>query len=229
MIDFHYTENKQIVESFYNSLGMTSEFLKDNIYLESAFKEIQNIWTRNFDMIDEVKYLMIAEAPLWGQKKKYIYNPKTNNSQFFYRSDLEKILNTKISNKSEFIDICNEIGLIVIDISPFPLNTIDTKINYGKNENGSKKLTKKEYRGLVRNTIPIFFEKKIKLVGQKKSPVIKVFFRYARVKKAFQDLISVILIENGLIKKQEDLGDISKTGGGIDRLKLRRIINGNKV
>lgn len=220
-----YNENKQIIESFYDSLGLANEFEKDNIYLESAFNEIKKIWIENFEKIDKVKYLLIAEAPLWGQKKKYIYNLKTDNTQFFYRSDLEKILNIQIRDKRKFIETCNEIGLLVVDISPFPLNTEDTKINYGKNKDGSKKLTKKEYRELVSLTIPTFFERKISLVGQKKSSEIKVSFRYAKVKNAFQDLISDMLIENGLIKKQEDIGDIAQLGGGIDRTKLKKMIN----
>lgn len=220
-----YNENKQIIESFYGSLGLSNEFKKDNIYLENAFNEINKIWIKNFKNIDKVKYLLIAEAPLWGQNKKYIYNPKTNNSQFFYRSDLETILNIQITDKKEFIKTCENIGLLVVDISPFPLNTKDTKINYGKNTVGSKKLTKKEYKDLVIQTMPTFFERKINSISQKKFSDIKVFFRYARVKNAFQDLISDALIENGLIKKQEDIGDISQTGGGIDRMKLKNIIN----
>lgn len=221
----NYKDNKKIIESYYDSFGLANEFEKDNIYLKNAFNEIKKTWIENFEKINRVKYLLIAEAPLWGQKKKYIYNLKTNNTQFFHRSDLEQILNIQITDKKDFIKTCNEIGLLVVDISPFPLNTKDTKINYSKNKDGSKKLTKKEYRELVSLTTPHFFERKIRLVGQKKSSEIKVFFRYARVKNAFQDLISDVLIENGLIKKQEDIGDIYQTGGGVDRTKLKKLIN----
>lgn len=212
MMKIDYKVNKQIIESFYDHLGLADEFEKDNAYLESAFNEIKDIWIENFNKIDKVNYLMIAESSLWGQKKKFIYNPRTNNTQFFYRSDLEKILNFQITNKKDFIKTCNEIGLLIVDISPFPLNTQDTKINYAKNKDGSKKLSKKEYRELVRLTIPIFFEKKIKLVGQKQSSDIKVFFRYTRVKNAFQDLVSDLLIENGSIKRQEYIYDIAQSG-----------------
>ena len=220
-----YNENKQIIESFYTNLGLTGEFKQDNNYLETAFNEINKIWVENFNEIDKVKYLMIAEAPLWGKKKKYIYNPKTLNSQFFYRSDLETILNIQIPNKKEFIKTCKNIGLLVIDISPFPLNNIDTKINYGKNQNGSKKLTEKEYIELVQQTIPTFFSKKIKLIEQKKSSDIKVFYRYTRVKDAFQEIISDYLIKVGFIKNKNEIGKVSQSGGGIDRMKLNKIIN----
>ncbi|MEX2477774.1 MAG: hypothetical protein WD357_05025 [Gracilimonas sp.] len=217
-----YQDNKEIIESFYHSLGLANEFDEDNVYLRRAFNEIKDLWIENFNKIDKVRYLLIAEAPLWGQEKKYIYNPKTNNSQFFYRSDLETILNTQITHQEEFINTCNEIGLLVVDISPFPLNTKDTKINYSKNKDGSKRLTKNEYRELVGLTIPTFFERKIKLIGQKKSSKVKAFFRYARVENAFSNLISNVLIENGIIAKQEDIGNISQAGGGIDRVKLSK-------
>lgn len=228
-----YEVNKQIIESLYSNLGLHNEFNEDIEYLERAFKEINDIWIENFKKIDEVKYLLIAEAPLWGSDHKYIYNPHTNNSQFFFRSDLETILNIKISDQREFIEICNQIGLLVVDIFPFPLNTRNTRINYSKNTVESKntieskKLTQKEYRDLVRHTMQTFFEKKIRWIGEKKSPDIKVFFRYGRVKNTFQDLISDILIQNGLIKRPEDISEISQRGGGIDRVKLKKIISDN--
>ncbi|MBC8456267.1 hypothetical protein H8D59_03365 [bacterium] len=220
-----YKENKKIIESFYIRLGREKDFEKDNKYLESAFKKINDIWIANFNKIEKVKYLMIAEAPLWGKSEKYIYNPDSNNTQFFYRSDLEETLKTKIGNKKEFIQTCNKIGLLIIDISPFPLNTNDTKINYGKNKNGSKKLTKTEYRDLVGETIPSFFEQKIKLIKEKKSNDLKIFFRYARVKNTFQDLIETVLIENDFIKNRSELGDVSQNGGGIDKIRIKQIIN----
>ncbi len=225
MMKIKYEENRKIIESFYKRLERENDFEKDNEYLESAFKKINDIWIENFNKIEKVKYLMIAEAPLWGKGEKYIYNPDSNNTQFFYRSDLEETLNTRIGNKKEFIRICNKIGLLIIDISPFPLNTNDTKINYGKNKNGSKKLTKKEYRDLVSETIPSFFEQKIKLIKKKKSNDLKIFFRYARVKTTFQDLIGTVLIENDFIKNKSELGDVSQNGGGIDRIRIKQIMN----
>ncbi len=220
----NYTDNKKILKSFYNRNGLTSNFEKDNLYLETAFKDITKIWLDNLNQINKVNYLMIAEAPLWGQVKKYIYNPKTNNSQFFYRSDLGDILKKTIESKDEFIKVCNEIGFLIVDISPFPFNTKDTKINYGKNQDGSKKLTKKQYRELVSLTIPTFFDLKIKAIKPKQSKNIKAFFRYARVKNTFQDLISDVLIENETINSENDIGDISQNGGGIDKVKLKQIL-----
>jgi hypothetical protein len=100
----------------------------------------------------------------------------------------------------------------------------DTKINYRKSENGSKGLTKKRYRDLVSATIPFFLEEKIKTISTKRSKDIKVFFRYKRVKSAFQDLLSNVLINNGFINAQREIGDISRRGGGIDGTKFKQLI-----
>jgi hypothetical protein len=216
----NYADNKKVLKTFYEQNGLVSKFDNDSIYLENAFNSINKIWQDNLDQIETVNYLMIAEAPLWGQVKKYIYNPDINNSQFFYRSDLGDILNKFIADKRDFIKVCNEIGLLVVDISPFPLNTKDTSISY-------RDLTTNQYRQLVSLTIPTYFEEKIKAVMGKKSADIKTFFRYARVQNTFQDLISKVLIDNKFIKHINDIGEVSQNGGGIDKTKLGQIIKTN--
>lgn len=217
----NYSDNKKILKEFYDKNRVSSGFDKDSVYLENAFNDIYRIWLDNFNRINTVNYLMIAEAPLWGKAKKYIYNPETKNSQFFHLKDLGDILNKSIGNKKEFIKACNEIGLLVVDISPFALNSTDTVINYGC-------LTTAKYRDLVRLTIPTFFEKTIKAVAEKKSANIETFFRYARVKSNFEDIVSKVLIDSGIIKTKNDIGYISQQGGGIDKEKLKQIINRTK-
>lgn len=216
----NYADNKKSLKTFYDQSGLSTKFDKDSTYLEKAFNDIYKIWLDNLNQIKTVNYLMIAEAPLWGQVKKYIYNPEINNSQFFYRSDLGDILNKNIDNKQEFIKVCNEIGLLVVDISPFPLNPKDTAINY-------RKLSTTQYRQLVSKTIPTFFDLKIKAIKTKQSENIKSFFRYARVKNNFQDLISTVLIDNKIINSQNEIGDISQNGGGVDKNKLKKILLAN--
>lgn len=217
-----YSDNEYILKTFYQQNGLSSKFGSDSTYLEKAFNDINKLWLDNFAQIKTVNYLMIAEAPLWGELRQYIYNPDTDNTQFFYRSDLGKILNKNkdIANKREFLKVCNKIGLLVVDISPFPLNPNDTEINY-------RKLSSDEYRQLVSWTIPTYFERKLELVATKKSSNIKIFFRYARVKNNFQDLIAKVLRDHKFIKNKNEIGDISQKGGGIDKKKLGKIINAN--
>lgn len=213
-----YCKNETILKDFYLKNGLTSRFDNDNLYLENAFNEINRIWTENLNEIEKVNFVLIAEAPLWGQTRKYIYNPAINNSQFFYRSDLSDILNIQIANKLEFLKILNKIGLVVVDISPFPLNPKNTAINY-------RDLSTNQYRQLVSLTLPYFFEEKIKAISIKKSDNCKVFFRYTRVKNTFEDLIIKTLVDHKMVRTKDEISDISQNGGGINRAKLGEILN----
>jgi len=168
---------------------------------------------------------MIGEAPLWGDDKSYIYNPATPMSQFFYKSDLEYVLNIQINDKQGFIDQCNEIGLLIIDISPFALNLDDTRINYQRktreNPNG---LASRQYLSLLAPTIPLFLEEKIKVIRPKCPGSINVFYRYSRVKKHLNAQIADVLTRHNLINHSTDISDICKQGGGIDRIKFKQIV-----
>ena len=212
-----YCKNETILKDFYLKNGLTSRFNNDNLYLENAFNEINRIWSENLNEIEKVNFVLIAEAPLWGQTKKYIYNPAVNNSQFFYRSDLSDILNIQIANKLEFLKILNKIGFVVVDISPFPLNPKNTAINY-------RDLSINQYRQLVSMTLPYFFNEKIKEISNKKSENCKVFFRYTRVKNIFEDLIIKTLVDHKMVTTIDELSDISQKGGGINKPMLGKIL-----
>ncbi len=213
-----YNSCKKILQHYYSQFGIANNFIRDNLYLETAYKEITHLWFENFNKIREVRFVMIAEAPLWGKEEKYIYNPKTTNTQFFHKSDLEYIVDMQIKDKEVFIRKCNEIGLLFVDISPFALNPKETAINY-------RSMGKKKYRQLVKDTIPIYFEEKLRLIKLKKSDNVKIIFRYARVKKMFSDLLTNTLVDNQIIASGSKLFDIYQQGGGIDRQKFKNILN----
>ena len=111
-----------ILKQYYQDKGLSEWFTNDEKYLSESFIEIDKLWLKNYNSIDKINYVMISEAPLWGIEKKYIYNHKINNSQYFYRSDLEYVLNKTIHNKGDFLEELIAIGFIIIDISPFVLN-----------------------------------------------------------------------------------------------------------
>lgn len=135
-----YSRCKQILHDFYSENGIIDHFERDNLYLEKAFHEINEMWFRNLECIKEVKYLMIAEAPLWGKDKSYIYNPETKNTQFFQKKDLERVIGLNVYNKLDFLNYCNKMGLLIIDISPFAFNTEDTIINYRNKYNRANEM-----------------------------------------------------------------------------------------
>lgn len=216
----------EILKELYTKLHISEQdFENDKKYLQDAFVEMAAIWLNNFEKIDKVKYILLAEAPLWGEAKSYIYNESTPFTQFFYKSDLENALNIEISCKQSFLNKLNEIGFLIIDISPFALNK-NTKVNYSENFHQSKKLTNKQYKQLVSDTIPHYFIQKLRLAQTKfiGNETI-VLFRYKRVENAFQDILADVLISEKIIKAKTDIENIGRNGGGIDVLnKLMPII-----
>lgn len=62
-------------------------------------------------------------------------------------------------------------------------------------------------------------------IQPKKANEIKIFFRYSRVQKTFQDLLSKVLIDNFLIESENNIMEISKQGGSIDKSKFKNIIS----
>lgn len=207
-----------ILAEFYSAKGLTASFKNDVSYLSRAYAEIESLWLDEYHSMDRVKYVMLSEAPLWGSKKKYIYNPKTKNSQFFYRSDIEYATGAHLTDKPTFIRHLNEIGFLVLDISPYALNPSDTKVNY-------RAMTISEYRLLLTKSLPIHLGYKLALIDKKRAEKVRIFYRYSRVKNAFNDLLSEQLIRSGFISGPEEILSISQSGGGIDRAKLRGILN----
>jgi hypothetical protein len=52
-----------------------------------------------------------------------------------------------------------------------------------------------------------------------------VFFRYSRVQKAFENILSVSLKEHGLIDENSLISNIGMNGGGVYVKELEKIIN----
>jgi hypothetical protein len=216
---------EQILEEFYEENRIISFFDNNRNYLEEAFYSIFKLWEQNFEKIEDVKYIVIAEAPLWGKEKKYIYNPNINNSQFFTIKNLSILTERSISNKLDFINSCNEMGLLFIDVSPFALNHHDTRMNYSKTRNASLKLNRNQYRVLTSKTLPYYFEKKLELANTKKQVSAKVFIRYARIKNNLEDYLIPLLNKYNYTQNSNGFDVISKRGGMIDIQRLKTLMN----
>jgi hypothetical protein len=209
---------KKALVEFYTENGLSQSLNSDEEYLHKAYIGISKLWEENADTIESVNYVMIAEAPLWGANKSYIYNLKSANTQFFYRSDLEYILNRPLSNKSQFLGALANAGFLVIDISPFAFNNADTSINY-------RTISTKQYKSLLYRTLPGYFLDRMSFVDAKLSNRNCFFFRYSRVRESFGNLIEQMLAKAGYIDGKNPLIDISQKGGGIGRLKLSEIMS----
>lgn len=205
------------LKQFYIKKGLKDCFETEENYLRNSFFEMEELWNTQFNRIDKVNYVMFSESPLWGYQKKYIYNPETKLSQFFYKSDLEFVLGKKIEHKNEFLKTLTDIGFLILDVSPFVLNENDTSINY-------RQISPKDYKSLVDETMKIYVYPKLLRIKDKSDNPPVFFFRYSRVKNLFFDLLFKQLEQLDLISSEGELLEIYQNGGGIHKGKLRKII-----
>lgn len=75
----------------YRHFGKANFLDKDCPYLEKAYKSIEKLWQQQYDSIKTINYIMLSEAPLFGDKQSYFYNEKAKQTPFFYGSYLDDI------------------------------------------------------------------------------------------------------------------------------------------
>ena len=102
----------------------------------NAYQHTEDLWWDNIKKINDARYVLIAEAPLYGNKCSYIYNLDSKGTPFFGVSTTLKLLRlvgneTNVKNKKEMIQSLKDLGIVIIDIFPFAFNN-ETKYQYGK-------------------------------------------------------------------------------------------------
>lgn len=229
-LNLSFEKNIHSLENIYKKYGLelSSEELE---YLRTAFDGIINLWLEQIDKIDTIHAILIAEAPLWNSDgtNSYFYNANSKFTQFFYKSDLEFVLQRldqkkiAIVDKADFINICNEIGLVLLDVSPFPLNGNDTQLNYGKTNKGkSLKISSKLYKQLIEDTLESYFLPKLNHISPKcTSNTCTILYRYKRVENQFHPLLKEHLLQ---YFTDINVFTIGQQGGGINRNELLKAI-----
>jgi len=206
------------LKTLYEEKGLAGSFIDDNSYLKTAFVETELMWTQNLRQLTKIKCIIIGEAPFWGDKKNYVYNPDRCNTQFFTRNDLGKELGLLIKDKIQFIELCQQIGLVFIDTFPFSLNKKFTKLNF-------QKMNEYDYHNLFKMTVNHFFMDKITILLPRCTIETKIAFRYTRTKDYLGELIIEYLIESTILQPSNlPIISLSKQGGHINRSLLSNFL-----
>lgn len=194
---------------------------KEIDYLKNAFLFTENLWEKQLSKINEINYIMISEAPLFGNEKKYFYNPKSKPTSFFWFNDIKAfdIVFSKedYNNKKFLLDKLNEKGFLILDIFPFALNKKYTQIDF-------RSIKSKDYQRLYKKVIHNYLIKKLNLIKIKSSCNVKTFYRYKRLKKKLGLEFEEQLIKLKLIQKDDKLKVINKNMS-IDKEKLRKLVS----
>lgn len=165
---------------------------------------------------------------MWGKDKTYFYNPDSSHSQFFFQSDLKYIIKPTITNKIDLISNLNKNGIVILDFSPFPFNTENTKLSYKCDDKGrSIKIEKKDYMEILIKTFPYHLKSRLEIIKKKSNILnveyVRICFRYSRVKKNLNGVLKKLLLQEGFDMIKGAVS-ISMKGGGIDKKKLQNEI-----
>jgi hypothetical protein len=218
----------------YQRYGKQNEFENfDREYLINAFHGIEQIWTENFNRLDQINYIVLSEAPLWGINESYIYNLNSPFTPFFYENDLCYGLNIELINnrnenieekKSRFLNTLINYGILILDVLPYALN-FETALNYSRNTENSIKLNTEDYMSLLNVSLEYFIHEKLNEINERINPerTLNIIYRYRRL----SNLHHVIgpRLNNSFGENNFQVYSIGIQGGGIDRTLLRNILN----
>lgn len=103
-------------------------------YLVNAYKHTEKLWWDNFLSMEKVKYVLVAEAPRYGEEKSYIYNPKISGTSFLGVCTVNKIsenlgIRSRLAGKPDMLKRMRELGLLVVDLFPYAFNP-QTQLEY---------------------------------------------------------------------------------------------------
>jgi len=191
-VEKNWTLISKILKTIYTKYNLFDELENDEKYLKKAFEYTETLWEKQFIKINELKVVMLSEAPLFGEKQTYIYNPNSKPTSFFYFQNLQafptynsndKIPKSTYDKKKLMFEHFRENGFLVLDIFPFALNPAYTAINY-------RKMPKKLYNELFASTANSYLIPKLKRCLKKMQQTPCFAYRYKKLNTKTGDLIN---------------------------------------
>jgi len=215
------------LKDVYHEHNILEYFENDESYLKNAFKTTERLWQEQFNKTDTLNIIMISEAPLFGDIQRYIYNPDTPPSVFFYFKDLEVFLEegqkikrpkTTQEQKNIMFEYFSNNGFISLDIFPFALNPHHTKIHY---QNMSKKL----YHHLLKITAENYLIPKLKLCLEKSTEHTHFVYRYKRLFDKTEHHFEEVLKQISEKEIKYKIDSINSKSMSLDKEKLKRLLS----
>lgn len=217
-------EIREGLESFYSDRGLAFGELNTLILDYAA---IDKFWQKQFEQIEDVRLVLLGEAPLFGQKQSYFYNPAIGATVFFgykHYSDIagdrfglwkENRNATVLEKKCWLLSKMRDAGIIVLDMFPLPLNK-NTLFNYAS-------LSDHDYKSLFQTTIQHHLVPKLNQLKSKSLPNTQFVFRYARLRNRVGPSFERAFEMGGSDKHQIYSGHVGASYGNLNTPLLRSI------
>jgi hypothetical protein len=196
-------------------------------YIWEAFEKVEQFWFSEFSQMKSIHLVLLSEAPLFGSKESYFYNPDFGASSFFGYKDYTESFegwgpslearprDCANKKKRELLYAMRKIGVLVLDIFPFALNT-KTAFSYTS-------LGRDNYRQLFEDTESLYLRPKLKQVRKRLDTKGKFVFRYKRVRDAAHSMVKQALEETQGFTTQLVEEHVSGVYGRLNRQRLRSI------
>ena len=225
MMNIDWQPLSYLLQKVYSDLELSHYFASDAAYLKTAFDFTEALWHRQIDRMSDVKIVMLSEAPLFGGKQTYIYNPDSPPTPFFHFNDLEAlgcVISDKRSwprdqtRKSFLIEQMAVKRFLVLDLFPFAFNPNDTAINY-------RQMSQYTYFRLLSETAPYYLIPKIRLIHVKgQNPPVFVY-RYKKLFEKTNRFVESLSVDHGVVADGFELESINGKNMSLDRRKLSQI------
>lgn len=200
---------------------------KDIEYLQDAYLFTEKLWYSQFEKLPNKApvVVMLSEAPLFGAKKNYFYNPDTAPSAFFWLNDARAVAGDDVAFDKQFecakekkqflIDIVTRSGLLILDLFPYALNEKDTALNY-------RKIRTDLYLKIFSESCCDHLAEKLDLIKDKcKGSNPTFLFRYKRLK----DRLEEKLCSNELVTNNKKIDSVNGENMSLNRSHLKEIFD----
>lgn len=212
------------LKNFYTSECLPTDELDS---LLEDYAEINNFWRTQMNQFSEIRLVLLGEAPLFGEKRSYFYNPSIGATAFFGYKHYDGIVGGKFGRldhkhhrtttdrKRWLLRKMRDAGIVVLDIFPLPLNK-GTCINYGS-------LSDEKYKQLFNATVESYLLPKLQAVQRKGTSSTKFVFRYARLRDRIGPIFNRLFESGGFDSDQIFLGHVGSSYGNLDTELLKKI------
>ena len=184
---------KNTLSSIYKEFGASDSFSEDEPNLKNAYQKTEALWKKQYELIDRIRFVLIGEAPLFGDEESYFDNNESPKLTAFFRHQIQpEVKSVSSAEKSDLLKKLRKNGFIVLDLLPYALND-KTAISYQKKFRGNK------YIELFEKTYDLYLKPKLELIKIKSDKNIKFSFRYKK-HRVLTDKVRFRLGENGFSK-----------------------------
>ena len=213
----------QVLEELFDRMGVVNTPASDFKYYKYSLARTEKVWTESFKKMKNIRFVLLGEAPLFGEKESYFYNPASGATSFFTYKDAEVICGEIVGRnrlikgvrerKLNLITKLIDAGFLVLDVYPFCFTPPLTSISYRQIEKQNQLLW------LFQKTYSTWLEPKLRMIHSI-SPSARFGFRYKNTHDNIGQAFDAELLQIGFVNNKTEPYHL---GRNLNRNKIQQI------